>query len=87
MGELNNLTAYERQQILDYCKTWNLGQENTGDNSKKATSTKDEINLKIKQLQSNLDSNKKRLASLPDGNDFNDNSVYPYDPIKGGGGG
>ena len=34
LGEWKKLTAYERQQILDDCKTWNLGRKKTGGSGK-----------------------------------------------------
>ena len=51
LEEWKKITAKERQQFLDDHKTWNLGHKKTGNNGKQETSTKDEMNRNIKQLQ------------------------------------
>ena len=71
------LTAGDRQQIIYDRNTWNLGRKNTSNNRKQETPTKYKMNWQIKQLQENINSNKKLLAYLLDGNDSNKNSMDP----------
>ena len=84
MGEWEKLTADEYQQILDDRRNWNIVQNNNGNNRKHATPMKSEMNSHIKQLQENLDYNKKRLESLSYGNEYDKNPMEPSDSIKGG---
>ena len=79
---MEKLTSYEGQQIIDDRMTWNIVHKKTGNNGKQATLTEDLMNHQIKQLQKNIDANNKCLASLPYGNDSNDNSVDPSESIN-----
>ena len=80
MDEVDNILSSK-----DYRLSQDLESrlKNTGKNGKQKTSKKNEMNWQIKQLQNNLDSNKKLLAYLPYGNDSDNNSVHPSDLIKG----
>ena len=84
MGEWKKLTADEYQQILDYHRTWNIIWKKTGKNRKQETPVKDEMNRQIKELQENIDYNKKHLKYLTDGNESKKNPVEPSYSINGG---
>ena len=73
----------EHQQVLDDLKTLNLVRKNTDNNGKQETSTKNDMNWKIKQIQTNLYAQKKRLANIPYENDSDEDSVDPYYSFKG----